>query len=297
MRPIIITLVLLLFGVGAQGQEVVWKNWGAAPYASSQEDACRKAPLAIDGFNMPKVVKEHFKSVLGTTCKGGTEVWLTPNQLLEQMWSDEQNPHLMNKVRVGELPVSMAPDGRSYRTGAVAETAKALVWTFVHEGKTHSLYLPFVCFNWSWAPEVAAVAEECVELSFNGPIGGQARWGVGTTTGPLPPSGCNAQKQGDGEWAAWYGECDICVPAIGYIRGIIGDSAQTPHKYLYDVTSARQTLRFSSAIQDAVVYLCLEDSAGRQTCGVYMRPQDWEGRRSVDISDSLWVWDDGNCPM
>ena len=137
-----------------------WKHWSISPYARSFGEACKKAPAAIDGFDYPSAVKEHFKQALGSDCKGGTEVWLTPHQRLEQMWSGHK-PHVMDSKTVGELPVLQSPDGRPYPKGSVAETAKALSWTFVYDGKTYILYLPLVCFNWSWAfgsPPVMAVA-------------------------------------------------------------------------------------------------------------------------------------------
>lgn len=283
-----------------------WRNWGAAPYAPSQEEACQKASTAIDGLNMPLAVKAHFKQSLGTTCKGGTEVWLTPHQPLEQMWSGpdahHKESHVMDKMSVGELPVLKSPDGRTYRKGAVAETAKALSWTFVYEGKTYILYLPLVCFNWSWAfgPPPVVPVEECIELSFNAPVGGKVSWGAATTSGPFPPDKCNAQQQGDGPWTAWYGDCPICVlPAI-YVQemqDVLGGNARIPHKYMYLVTAAKQVLSFGPAVQSAVVYICLEDSAGKKTCGVVlMRPQDWKGRHRVEVPD-IWLWEgDARCP-
>lgn len=131
-----------------------WNKWNVSPYANSFTEACQKSSQAIDGFDMPLVVKERFKSTVGSFCKGGREVWLTPGMPLEQMWSGKfgkKSPHLMNKKSVGELPVTKSPDGWTYRKGAVAETARAYSWEFVYEGKTYVLYLPFVCFNWSWA--------------------------------------------------------------------------------------------------------------------------------------------------
>ncbi|MDE2173253.1 MAG: hypothetical protein KGJ31_01455 [Patescibacteria group bacterium] len=277
--------------------EGAWQHWGAAPYAHSLEEACQKAPAAIDGTSMPQAVKEHFKKALGD-CKGGTLVWLTPNEPLEQMWSGGRHPHLMNHVAVAELPVLRSPDGRPYRKGAVAEAAKALEWSYVYEGETYLWDIPFVCFNESWRfGRTSSVAEKCVELSFDAPVGGNVRWGIGSTEGPLPPTSCNAQRQGSLAWTAWLGECDVCVPALGYIRGILGSTAEIPHRYLYPALTRRQTLRFSTAIWSRVVYLCLAYADGTQTCGVYMRPQDWRGRYRVDIPDELWLKDNGDCPQ
>ena len=162
--PTIIAIVVAVFLIFAAfscnkshaADESLWDKWGIAPYATSQEDACKKAPDAIDGLtSLSPEARQHFKSVLGTTCKGGTEAWLTPHQQLEQMWSGpdshHKQPHVMVKKMVAELPVLKSPDGRLYRKGAVAETAKALSWTFAGVGKTETLFLPFVCFNWSSA--------------------------------------------------------------------------------------------------------------------------------------------------
>jgi hypothetical protein len=138
-----------------QPQEKEWKHWGAAPFAASRTDACGKVSKAIDGFNLPPAVKEHFKSALGTTCTGGTETWLAPHHRLEQMWSGADSthaePYLMEGRSVAELPVLKSPEGRSYRAGSVSEAAKAFSWTFVYDGKTYVLYEPLVCENWSWS--------------------------------------------------------------------------------------------------------------------------------------------------
>lgn len=296
--------------------ESPWNRWSISPYASSLVEACRKAPAAIDGFkNLPSAVKTGFKQILNATdCKGGTEVWLTPHQLLEEMWSGGASPHVMSKKTVGELPVLKSPDGRSYRKGSVAETAKAMSWTFVHEGKSYVLYLPYVCFNWSWAfgsPPVQA-AEECVEYAFNAvPVGAKVHWGVGSARGPLPPSACNAQKQGNGEWTAWTGECSKvmqvvrdgkvitlpeCTADIDFIRKTIGMKATVPHRFTYEATDVKQTLRFPKIVRDDVIYLCLEYPDRSSTCGIYMRPQDWKGRSRIDVPDSLWRKNDGKCP-
>jgi hypothetical protein len=143
-------LAMLALAAVAQAAETPWDKWGAAPYATSSEEACRKAPMAIDGFNVPSPVKDHFRSKLGSVCNGPTVGWLPPDTKLEQMWSGGSKPHVMDNRVVAQLPVLRAPDGRPYPKGSVFETAKAFTWSFVYEGKTYVLYLPFVCFNWSW---------------------------------------------------------------------------------------------------------------------------------------------------
>jgi len=303
MKTVIVVLafaIVMLANPVYAADENLWKNWGAAPYASSLGDAYKKAPQAIDGFNLPLPVKEHFKKAVLDTCKcRTTEVWLTPGMSLEQMWSGKDTKHLyafvMQKRTVAELPVFTSPNGRSYRKGSVAETAKARSWIFAYEGKTYVLYLPYVCFNWSWTfGTPVPIPEKCVELSFNAPIGGFVRWGIASDKGPLPPSICNAQRQGDGEWKSWYGKCDDCIrsPAMNnFIREILSDKAEIYHKYLYTVTEQNQTLRFSTDIWTDVVYICLEYPDGTRTRGVYTRPQDWKGQYTLFIQDSFWVSD------
>jgi hypothetical protein len=162
MKVILASLALALAPHSAFSADVdVWSTWGVAPYASSPEESCRKAPEAIDGFSLPEAVKKHFKEVLGTTCISEKDVWLTPGQVLEQMWSGGERPHIMNGKTVANLPVLKSPEGRRYRKDSVSETARASSWTFAYEGKTYILYDPFVCFNRSWTygppqPQVAA---------------------------------------------------------------------------------------------------------------------------------------------
>lgn len=287
-----------------------WKKWNASPFAKTYVEACQKAPDAVRGFSLPQKVTEHFISELTSFCEGSKkEVWLVPNMRLEQMWSGatkSRPAHLMNQVSVGELPVSKSPDGRPYRKNAVAETARAYAWSFEYEGKTYTLYLPFVCFNWSWAYEEkpqASAKEACVEIVFSVPPTAHVRWGVATTNGPLPPSECNAQKEGDGRWEAWHGMCAECTAAnISFISQFLVGGVEVPHKYLYPVRESKQILRFSRSVMNAVVYICLTDRGvadsktyDLQTCGVYVRPEDWKSDR-VEIPRSFWIWDTAKCP-
>lgn len=151
-----LTLLVASCNKSHAAEETLWDKWGVAPHSASFEDACKKASGAIDGLSsFSPEARQYFKSTLGTTCTGGTEAWLVPHQQLEQMWSGpdshHKQAHVLDKKTVAELPVLKSIDGRPYRKGAVAETAKALSWTYSGAGKTEILYLPFACFNWSSA--------------------------------------------------------------------------------------------------------------------------------------------------
>lgn len=153
-KIIAVTLALAfaaLVNVYAATEESYWGNWGTAPYAASLDEACRKASVAIDGFNLPSAVKEKFKKqVTDTACKG-EKSYLTPKMVLEEMWTGGVKPHVMNKKTVAELPVTKSPEGRPYNEDSIVEAAVAYSWTVVHEGRSHYLFLPLVCYNWSWS--------------------------------------------------------------------------------------------------------------------------------------------------
>src|SRR3989344_2395953 len=189
---ILLALALATLASAVNAADKKWDKWGAAPYASSQQEACKKASVAIDGLTrMPVPAREAFKKMLGATCEGGKVVWLTPDLLIEQMWSGGSRPHVMERAAIAELPVLKSPDGRPYRKGSVAETAKALQWSYAYNGETYILYLPFVCFNWSWTTAPVPLVKKCVELGFNAPVGGKVSWNVTNTSGPFsPPDAC-----------------------------------------------------------------------------------------------------------
>jgi hypothetical protein len=114
----------------------------------------------------------------------------------------------------------------------------------------------------------------CVTISFNARVGG---W-VKPDIGPVKPSVCNAQKQGNGPWVAWHGECTSCG-------------------YMYRVTDERQTFRFDRSVVETEVSFCrLSEHRTVSSCKVRVLPEHWKGRSHIDISDSFWRLDDGNCP-
>lgn len=276
--------LVLFVSVAHAADPFNWQHFGAAPYASSRDEAMQTRESAFQKLGLPSQV---VKLLIEETKKPGEKIRLVNGDRLSAMMSKGSIVHRNVTVAFVKPPIS----------GKMEYAAPAEKWQVTWQGKVFIVILPEVCNNWSSiAGPPLPPAKKCVELVFSAPVGGHVRWGVGTTTGPLPPDECNAQRQDSMAWTSWYGECDYCIPAIGYIRGILGGSAQIPHKYLYPVTHTKQTLRFSTEVWSKVVYICLEDASGRQTCGVYMRPVDWQGRYRVDIPDSLWITDSGNCP-
>ncbi len=152
-----------------------------------------------------------------------------------------------------------------------------------------------------WCPEspkprpktafVPPPVEHCVEVSFNGVVGQSVRWGVVGDDGPLPPSRCNAQRQGNGPWYAWFGWCEECQAAIDYLQAYYRGAVELYQRYTYDVTDTRQTIRTSTAIWSKTLYICRQDANGHWSKGVYIHPRGpaaWNHRYRIPISDSMW---------
>lgn len=277
---IALVVILLLFALAgiamltsekAHAAEPKWDKWNVAPYASSLEEACRKAPAAIDGFALPPAVKQHFTQILGTACKGGKEVWLTPDMLIEQMWSGGQHPHVMQRRAVGELPVLKSPDGRTYRKGAVAETAKALSWTFVYEGKPYVLYLPYVCFNWSWTFGPVPLLEMCVTVEYTVKIGDEVRFAI-LSRKRLPASAC--WQLCDGTDCAFppspCDECDWIGP-----KSVIPTGFEPLHTGRYIAHSEHQVLRFPQEVRSEYIALCDERTGLGESDSWIIQPSEW----------------------
>ena len=289
MKKIISIVVLALIATLATSAYAEWKweHFGADPYAVSRDAAMKSRESAFHKLGFPQPVIALF---IEETKKPGEKTRLVVGSKLSAMLSHR------GAVIHKDVVVAFGSPIKGMEYAAPAEE-----WQVQWEGRVFTLILPAVCYNWSAkVPMIDIFAtvtppEKCVELSFNAPVGGKVRWGVASASGPLPPSACDAQRQDNMPWSAWYGKCDDCVGAIGYIRGILGDKAEIYHKYLYAVIAPRQTLRFSTAIWMDLVYICLEYPDGRRTCGVYMRPQDWKGAYKVTIKDSFWI-SDQNCP-
>lgn len=282
-----------------------WKRWNAAPYATSREETCKKAPEAIDGFAFPMPVKEQFKKLLGTDCKGAVEAWLTPGTPLEQMWSGGKPPHVMDKMKVAELPVLQSPDGRAYRQGAVAETAKALAWRVEHDGRAYMLYLPFVCFNWSWKfgvlpismpppppPPPAPPAPDCATFEFVVAPGDEVRFAV-LSQRRLPASSCWQLCDGN-DCSAPPSPCDNCDFA-GPLS-VLPDGLYPNHSGVYVASAAKQSLRFPREARANFIALCVTREWFGQSNSWIVQPSAWNAlgknaRIRVPYGGQIWpVW-------
>ncbi|OYV63147.1 MAG: hypothetical protein B7X03_02970, partial [Parcubacteria group bacterium 21-58-10] len=209
---VMLALVVALVTVNSAHAEFVWRHFGAAPYASSREMAMQTRESAFRKLDLPQPV---IVLLMEATQKPGEKIRLTNGDHLSAMLSKGGLVHRNVVVAFVQPPIS----------GKMEYAAPAEQWRVSWQGKIYTVILPEICNNWSALIPASAPAQ-CVELTFNAPVGGHVRWGVGSTEGPLPPSRCNAQRQDSSAWTAWMGQCDVCTPALSYIRGILGNTAE-----------------------------------------------------------------------
>ncbi len=267
--------------------EPVWDKWNASPYALSFEMACAKAKVAIDGFNIPQAVKEYFKNAF---LKDGEPVWLTPDMLLEEMWTGGAHPHVMSKKLVGELPVLRSPDGRKYRRDTVAETAKALSWSRTYEGKNYVLYLPLVCFNWCWSfgsppapppekcPEPAV--EKCATVKYIVEPNDEVSFAVFARE-LLPSSSCWQLCDGD-NCTALPSPCGDDCNWVGP-KSVLPTGFEPLHSGKYVARAEKQALRFPLGVEKNYVAICVTRD-GKQSDSWIVQPSAWgEGKTIVVV--------------
>ncbi len=288
VTAIVATTCLLL---PAKAEAATWNKWGVAPFASSFEEACAKAPAAIDAFKLPKAVKEAFKEQLGTSCVGRNITWLTPGMILEDMWSGstkKKGTHRIGPADVAVLPVPEAPDGHSYPEGSVAETAKALSWKVQYEGKTYVLYLPFVCFNWAWAtaPEPLLEVQQCVTVEYTVKPGDEVRFAV-LAKNRLPSSACWQLCDGT-DCAAPPAPCDTCN--WNGPKSVIPTGFEPFHTGKYPAHAGKQTLRLPVEAGASYVALCVTRGGVGESDSWIVQPKAWGSKARVTVPYGGQEW-------
>lgn len=284
MKNIIAVLALacaMLASTTARAEVTLWEQWGIDPSASSVPEACEKAPKAIQGFqHMPQDVKDSFKKVLGNSCKAWTQESLTPGTRIQEMWSGiGSNEKIIGPKEVGYLPVSRAPDGREYKEDSVFQAPIVFRWKFTSEqdGKTYLLYLPWVCFNWSWGYGVSPMRteEKCVTVEFDAELKDIVRFAI-VGQDSLRPSSCFAVSYDGGKTfsalPAPCGNCDF-INSMSVVRDekikVVQQSG------FYEAKQKKQVLRLPvETIQKHYVFLCVT-RAGVDSLSWYVPPSVW----------------------
>jgi hypothetical protein len=170
------------------------------------------------------------------------------------------------------------------------------------------LYLPLVCFNWSWALLLAPVPprpiilaplpptpapvpppllELCAEVGYTVEPGDEVRFAV-LAQKRLPSSGCWRLCDGD-DCAAPPSPCDIC-DWIGP-KSVIPDGFEPLHTGRYVARSAKQTLRFPREVQASYVALCVTREGFGQSNSWIVQPSAWAvGKTKVVVPYGGQQW-------
>jgi len=290
MRQVIfIVFALFVSGVIQQADaKATWRHFGANPAYTTRGTAIKDATRVMRSANYPEQV---IRALVKAMKLPGKEVCVSNGTKLNFMRSGKNALWRDVLVAFDTPPVN----------AKMAYCAPSEEWSVPLGGTLWVIGIPKVCHNLYGIKKkivpVKPIIEACYTVRFDSPVRGFVRWGVGTTQGPLSPSGCNAQRHDNGVWTAWIGECDVCTGAKRFISKILGGPAEIPHKYLFKAKGIQQELRFSSAITKDVLYICLQLEDGTRTCGVYVSPSDWKGGKTlVVIPNVAWQRDNGNCP-
>lgn len=276
MKNFIAVLALacaMLASTTVRAEVTLWEKWGIDPYASSILEACAKAPKAIQGFqHMPQDVKDSFKKVLGNSCKAWIKESLTPGTRIQEMWSGiGSREKIIGPKEVGYISVSLAPDGRRYKEGSVSQAPVVFLWKFISEkdGKTYLLYLPLVCFNWSWG---YGESLQCATVEYLVAPGDEIRFAIFARK-RLPSSACWQLCDGS-ECSAPPTPCDTC-DWVGP-RSVIPTGLDPLHTGRYTARAEHQALRLPREAKDDFIVLCDERKGMSHSDSWIVPPTAWE---------------------
>ena len=113
-----------------------WEQFGAAPYAETQDEAMRTRESAFKKLGFPAPV---VKLLVDATKKPGINVRIVNGDVLSAMLSQGGVVHRNVLVAFGRPPIS----------DRVEYAAPAEKWQVYWEGKTYVALLPYICNNWS----------------------------------------------------------------------------------------------------------------------------------------------------
>lgn len=258
---------------GDMGKLYQWQHSGGNPYARSQAEAFSDAKLdrMLACNSIPRADWNGIKQQLRTT--SGESFMLRVGDTLSTMMFG--NGQMVKNV------VVRIPGGQL-----------ALRYRVEVNGHSYVFVLPLGCWNFSLESQRQPPKQpDCVRLSFMAYPGGTVTTGVATTTGPMPPSVCNKQRQGNGAWEEWHGACPNCrVPTASFefADGILHGTVVMHHARAWKATESLQTISFDRAVLGKMPWICLTDTNGRQTYIVFMPPEDWKGRTEVTIANSFF---------
>lgn len=270
VATLVFIAVLLLVGVlfatsrAAHAEEgFQWKHFGTDPYASTRVEAMRSRESAFRAMGLPTPVIRQFLQV---TEKPGEKTRIVVGDHFSAMLSRGGLIHR-------DVTVAFAAPIRGMEYAAPAEK-----WEVFWQGKIFTIFLPEICFNWSFkssdAAAVTVATASCATLNTVVAPGDEVRFAV-LSRNRLPASACWQLCDGD-DCSMLPSPCDTC-DWVGPLS-VIPTGFVPLHTGRYVAKSAKQSLRFPSEAMSNYVALCDERTGLGQSDAVVVTPQDWQGR-------------------
>lgn len=270
--------------------QTTWHNFGADPFAKTEEEAMRKLPIALGhavSFGcMPQRIADEFLRQVRENPEG-TRLILTPGTVLA--FTESGSHPSVNKVI-----------GTKYVGTGLVTGIEVIAWAAKDEetGMTYTWVKPFICFNYSLLgiqkgppPPPKPPEDDCVPINAFGSADSGAFIHVGFFGAGADDANsvCSAwRKPGETAWRSWKDCRDDCLyeAVIARVRKEIGQNAELTASLKLPVTATgwyqiRVSRKFAeSRVQLAV--LCYELKTGRMSRGQLVRHDDHhDGTASV----------------
>jgi len=276
MRMLVLTLLALMMvtisGQASAQTETVWAHWGAAPFASSKDEALTKLPEVLKLLQIPEAVRPLFRAKV-TANPQGKRIYVVPNDHFTAMMS--KGDKVLHNVVVAEIPVQL----KNGKTG-VSQAANASEWEVEFEGRTYVLVLPDICNNWAWRsfatprPREVTPSLECAELYVPHVMAGDTVTVKFRPEGTqLPPSECwghhagvERLSQDSSAWKMWPG-CLNCFQA----------------------TTNGMTLRLPVSMSATELAICVNRN-GKPSCVWVIEASDWKPDHTFEVPEWKWVY-------
>ncbi|HUX80938.1 MAG TPA: hypothetical protein VMV38_01290 [Candidatus Paceibacterota bacterium] len=263
--------------------EFQWKNFGAAPYASTRAEAMRMRESAFRKLDLPQPVIALF---MKATTKPGEKVRLVNGNRLSVMLSKGGIAHRNVLIAFTKPPVS----------GKMEYAAPAEEWQVSWQGKIYTIILPEICNNWSVKilPAMATCPEIRVTVNPGDTVlnfillGGVPPMSASCPFGYKPP-GSRVLYTLPTECPSGFCDFSETIASSGMASGPSGgiDVSRKPGVYTFQVS------REFARDQNRIAAFCITVASGAHSCAKDIRPADYYHQLAVigwTIADKPTDW-------
>lgn len=274
--------------------ESTWRNWGAAPYAGTDEIAFERLPEALRQLGIPEELHEEFLMMVSENPDGERTMRITADHRLVAMMSGEADRPVMCNPTVADIPVNTS--------GTIVQAALARVWEIEYQGEVFTLVLPEICRNWSWLVEPARVVittapeprEDCGAIAYHVPLNAEVRHFLWSREEEIPYSICEGLVQVN-RLTSPPSPCDDCVPGrlSQYLRANydVGEIVER-NRYTSRYEGMHMLLVPLSRMEEHTT-VCVDPAGHERLTSATVEPEGYYGGRRVGVDEDDWyVYDE-----